>query len=293
MNPLLKPRITRSLFPHQPFPVQTDAEFGILKHRMDFAQCFFQPIGDARCGFVLDEHLQSVTVFDFGNRRRHRPQELAFFRQVSSEKPRQPFSLFHQRHPVGMTDEDRKQSAIWRIKVLFANHAFLPVKRFIPISRRAFDTVMIRTVSLDHHFSRLLMPARPSTHLRQQLECPFRRPEIRQVEHGIRRDHTHQRHAGKVESFGDHLRPQQDIRFSFPKSREKLFMGSFPARGIHIHPDHADPWKTAGQFLFHPLRSGAEMADMRTLAVRAYGRNPFRIAAIVASHSSVGLVVGE
>ena len=90
--------------------------------------------------------------------------------------------------------------------------------------------------------------------LRQKLERPLGRPEVRQVEGGVGGDHPDQSHAGEIEAFGDHLRPHEHVRFDRAELADDAHMGA-PARGgVPVHSSDSRLGKHPAQFVFDPQR---------------------------------------
>ena len=80
--------------------------------------------------------------------------------------------------------------------------------------------VIIRVVGLHDHQTALRAAPGSTRHLRDELESPLGRAVIRDIQADICRDHTDQPHIVKVQSFGDQLRTDKDIRLAFGKSAQ-------------------------------------------------------------------------
>ena len=50
---------------------------------------------------------------------------------------------------------------------------------------------------------------------------------------------AHQRDQRQVEPFGDHLRPDQNIRFMIYEAGQKILMGIAAGRGVSVPADDA------------------------------------------------------
>ena len=71
-----------------------------------------------------------------------------------------------------------------------------------------------RRVSLHENFSLGFAATGPTRHLSKQLESPFARAEIGKMQRQIRVNDSDQRHVRKMQTFGNHLRPNQDVDLS-------------------------------------------------------------------------------
>ena len=66
----------------------------------------------------------------------------------------------------------------------------------------------------------VLAAARAADDLRQQLERPLGRAEVRQAEADVGRDDADERHGRKVVALRDHLRADEDVDVAAPRRRE-------------------------------------------------------------------------
>jgi hypothetical protein len=127
---------------------------------------------------------------------------------------------------------------------------------------------MLGAERLDQHPAASVASAGAAGNLRHQLKGPFGGPEIREVQRRIRVDHADQRHVGKIESFGDHLRAEQDADVARPEGRQCLLVTSRPLHRVRIHPQRGDTRETVPEFLFQPLRPHTGEADSRQNGIR-------------------------
>ena len=96
---------------------------------------------------------------------------------------------------------------------------------------------------LNQHPSAFRAASRSTRHLTEELKAALGRPEIGQIDADIRVDNTYQRHVGKIESFCDHLRAEQNVDFSSCNAVENVGVSPFAARCVHVHPRHARRWE--------------------------------------------------
>ena len=95
-----------------------------------------------------------------------------------------------------------------RITQTLTRTEFALCKSFKIVVLRALHGFAIGHISLNNDFPRNLAPPGASADLSQQLECAFTGAKIGQMDTRIRRNNTHERHAGKIEALGDHLRTE-------------------------------------------------------------------------------------
>ena len=133
----------------------------------------------------------------------------------------------------------------------------------------------------------LCLPASGASHnLREQRERALSRAVILRKQRLIRVHNTDQRHAVKIQSFGDHLCAKQNIRLVFRKRFQQLRMRAFGACRIRIHAENFSLRKHLLQFCLQPLCAGALPFEVRAAAVRAGAPDGNALAAIV-THEAV------
>ena len=114
---------------------------------------------------------------------------------------------------------------------------------------------------LHQHPPALVAPARPPGHLRHEVKGPFRRAEVGQVQGRVGLDHAHQRHVGKIEPLGDHLRAQQDACLARTEFRQGLFVGPAGPHRVGVHADQGGVGEACPHFRLQFLRTHAPVAD--------------------------------
>ena len=104
----------------------------------------------------------------------------------------------------------------------------------------------------------------------------------------------------EVKALRDHLRAEQHRRLRRRELLEQALVRPLPAGGVGIHADdgHARPHprhgvERAAQLVFHPLRSRAELLQIRARALRAHRRRCLPVTAMVARQEVASLMVGE
>ena len=152
---------------------------------------------------------------------------------------------------------------------------------------------MLRTVGLDDHISLLIAPAGSPCRLGDQLECPLRRPEIRDVQRNIRRNDPRKSHIAKVQSLGDDLRADEDLRLAAAKGFQLPRQFSFSLDRIQIQPLRRVVRKQLRNSLLQLFRPAAEIPDVLASALRALVRRRLVITAVVAHRLSARLVIRQ
>ncbi len=112
-----------------------------------------------------------------------------------------PLSKFRQGHHPDEIDEGRVLETLPKLE-------FLPVEAlFVPFQRHS-NTGHIGIPGLHQNAARTLSPAGPARHLRQQLERPLGRSEVRDVQAGVGVGDHHQGDVGEIVPLGYHLSAQ-------------------------------------------------------------------------------------
>src|SRR5437879_2127809 len=123
---------------------------------------------------------------------------------------------------IGELDELAK----WGIAIATAHIDFGLIEFMVIVTRGGIDAKVLRIECLDDHMPGFLATPGPSRYLGEQRKCPFRGSEIRKHQGNIRRDNTHKRHAGKIESLGDHLCTHQYVSLPVGEAVEQLFVSA-------------------------------------------------------------------
>ena len=157
-------------------------------------------------------------------------------------------------------------------------------KRRIILGCRRLNAVVIGAIGLNHRGSRPAAPARPARRLHQKLKGPLCRPVITPVEGQIRRQHANQRHAGEIMSFYNHLGTHQNIRLSFGKCLQNLFVATLLPGGIEIHAENPRSRKCFPCRLCHLLGSRPEGSDISRSTGGTFLRRGRLVSAVMADH---------
>ena len=114
-----------------------------------------------------------------------------------------------------MLETDQDNTVKRRIAELPAGGHLLFIQTSEIVAQYVLQNRMRRFIGLDHHLALLAFAARPSSHLRHQLEASFVGSEIGERQHIIGVQDAHYLHCIEIQPFGDHLCTHQDIRLLF------------------------------------------------------------------------------
>ena len=98
---------------------------------------------------------------------------------------------------------------------------------------------MVGCSRLDEDPPALCTPPCSSRHLRDKLKRPLARAKIREMQAGVGVHDTDDRDIGEVESFGDHLRAEQDVHVSAGETLEDVMVRPLARGGVEVHAGDA------------------------------------------------------
>ena len=96
-----------------------------------------------------------------------------------------------------------------------------------------------RGESLNENFAFNVAASGPSSNLGQELEGFFPSAKIRMMQTEVGVDNSDECDVGKVQPFGNHLGPDQNINLTNAEVTEDAPVILLPFQGIRIHPSHA------------------------------------------------------
>ena len=129
--------------------------------------------------------------------------------------------------------------------------------------------------------------------LREKLESPLGRAEIRHSEADVGGDHPHQRDVVDVVSLGDHLRAHQDVVIAVAEAgQDGLEMAAAEDR-VAVHARDAGFGELLVQLVFDALGAHAHEVQVLALAARAQGGDLGGVVAVVAQQAALAPVVGQ
>ena len=151
---------------------------------------------------------------------------------------------------------------------------FVPVESLVVVGLRPPDGVVVGVEGLDDDLARHVATPAPACHLGEELEGPFRGPEVRDVQGGIGGNDADERDAGEVVPLGNHLGAHEHVDVSPVEGVENLRMGPPARRRVAVHPGDPRRGEKLFYFFFQPLRAHTVAFHAAAPAVRAERRAP-------------------
>ena len=124
-------------------------------------------------------------------------------------------------------------------------------------------------MGLDHDLPfpcALASAAGTAGHLGKELECSLRCAEIGEKQLRVCRDDPNERDTRKVESFGNHLRTEQDVGVAVAESLQQAVVRPLANRCVEVHAQNLCFRKVTVEFLFHFLRPDPSKRQVGTSA---------------------------
>ena len=153
--------------------------------------------------------------------------------------------------------------------------------------------VVFRVVGLDQGRPRDLASPGAADHLGEQAERVLSRSEIRQGNRGIRGNDADQSHAGNVMSFPQHLRSNQDLRFSVLQGFQNGLDLPPVLGGVAVEAGDPGCGETPLDLGFHLLGARPEIRELSALTERAEIRGPAAEGTEVATQTLDSLMVSQ
>ena len=152
---------------------------------------------------------------------------------------------------------------------------------------------ILRRLRLKYHQSLLVLSSGSSGHLCHKLERPFVRAEIGIVHHRIGVQNTDHTDTVEIQSFGNHLRANQNIRFPFFKVVDDALVGRAGAGGIQIHSGYLGLRKNLLDVILNFFRAESAVHKFHSSTSRTGCRHGVGIAAIMTRQLVKSLVIGQ
>ena len=165
-------------------------------------------------------------------------------------------------------------------------------ERHVIVRSGGADRVVIREVRLHDALPTRRAAPRSPEHLHEQFEGALGRCEVGKVEHGVGVHDAHERNAGKVEPFGDHLRADDHLRAATAHFLEERRMRALGTHRVAVESHQRRAGDSSAHIVLDALRTHAEMPDARAPALRAHRRRCGATAAAMADQRAVD-VIGE
>ena len=150
---------------------------------------------------------------------------------------------------------------------------------------------MRRLVRLDYHLALLPFSSGTATHLLHELETAFKRPEIREREHVVGIEYSHSFYVVEVETFGNHLGADKDVCLTVFKLVEDKLIAVFRARGVEVEASAASLRDDGRQVFLNTFSAETMHLKVGAMTRRTFRRHRHRIAAVVAFHDVLRLVI--
>ena len=99
--------------------------------------------------------------------------------------------------------------------------------------------MMPRIVRLDDHLTRFGPSSGASGNLCEQLEGALARPEIREVESKVRKQHPNERDFRKVVSLGDQLGANHEVHLVLPDALVHPGKRVLAVQGVAVHAQNS------------------------------------------------------
>ena len=147
-------------------------------------------------------------------------------------------------------------------------------------------------MGLDDDFAADVAAAGAAGDLRDQLERPLARPEVRHGEPEVRIDDADQRDVRKVQPLRDHLGPDQDIELAAPEPLENHLVVVRAAHRVGIHAGDPGRVEHGARDRLDLLGAESGVADLRRTALRAGRVGGNHAAAQVAAQDLMQLRIG-
>ncbi len=199
--------------------------------------------------------------------------------RTAAKRARMIFSV----GPVISGDDERRKPPERRQIAALALLDFAGVKGVRIAADDSPHHGMVRLISLNETEALAPRSPRAARDLIEQLERAFGRARIAIGKPQIGIHHAHQCHVGKIVSFGDKLRADDDIRFAFCDSVKFQPQPLHATRHIRRKNDDSRVIEGCRHFLRDALHAGAAGNQMiQRAAFRAGLRHRLMIAALVA-----------
>ena len=160
---------------------------------------------------------------------------------------------------------------------------------------RILDRRMERREALHEDLALDVAPAGAPADLGEELEGPFARPEVRDVQRHVGVDDPDEGDIREVEPFRDHLRADQDVGLAHAEVGEDPTEIVLPLERVGIHPLDASLGEELRQGVLDALGAHARKTDRRVaaLGLRALRRHPLLVPADMAHEPLRGPMEGQ
>jgi hypothetical protein len=194
-----------------------------------------QVLDSAAGGVCPDHQLKSVEGRGLFDRRRERLPErdppgesvAEADGQVLRSKLREPL--------VRRADVKKNGVEVGREIELLSELEFLSRESIVIVVPGELDGGTVRSVGLNQHFTDAFPASGTPGYLSEKLEGAFRGAKIRYVQTEIGVEDSDERDVRKIQTFGDHLRADEDIETAGPERIEGIAQCVLAAHGVGVH----------------------------------------------------------
>ena len=166
-------------------------------------------------------------------------------------------------------------------------------KGLVVVDHHLLDDGQLRTLGLQQHHSPFTFSPCPAAHLRHHHEGMLVGTEIGVVEHRVSIEDSHHGNAVEIQTFGNHLRTDEQIGTTCREVADDALVGRTGARGVEIHTRHLCLRENRHNLVLDFLRSIAASLQFRGTAAGAHRRHLITAPTIVASHLLGVFMIGE
>ena len=163
-----------------------------------------------------------------------------------------------------------------RVFELFAELDLLRVEAVEVVPAGELNRRMKGGEGLDEHLAFDVAAARAPGHLRQQLEGPLARAEIRLMQREVGVDDAHQGDVGEMQALGDHLRADEDVDLADAEVAQDAAVILLPLQGIGVHAHGPRVREELGQGGLDLLRAQRRRSGSPGCGTSRSGRPPAR-----------------
>ena len=154
---------------------------------------------------------------------------------------------------------------------------------FVIVGNHLGNDGVLDALGLQHYPTPLILPSRTSCHLGHKLESTLIGTKVRIIQHCIGIQNAHHAHMIEIQSFGNHLRTDKNIRLSLFKIRNDTLVGGTRAGCIQVHTCNGCLGKQKFDVIFYLFRTKTAVTQIRPFTSRTDARRLIGISAIMAS----------
>ena len=194
---------------------------------------------------------------------------------------------------IAVAHKNVDDAAERRVKELAPLEELTGVHGVIVVRHDLLHHGQLRLAGLKHHEAATAFAPCAPRHLAEHLKRTLKGAEVGHIETLVGIEDAHHVDPLEIESFRDHLRTDQDVRFAPPESLEDTFITGTAARGVEVHARRAGFGEKGAHGGFYLLRAITQVAQFGATAVGTLLGQRIGRSAVVANKASLLLMVGE